>query len=427
MNDKMELDDILVEIKKANTPPGEIKEILTVYNDTEYLYDIPLPPDWTWVDENKKLEYGLTNFPVSLKYIGDDKDFYENLTCAFYINKLDQDFPDSIHINNATIEMIDNYTYTGEQIIPNIEIKYENNLLHEGIDYLLTYKNNINAGTGEVFIKGKGHFCNEISKTFKIEKAAQPKEIPNTVINVSYKITNLNQITLNCENWIWENQDQEITSDIFIAKAIYIGNDKDNYSTTEMEITINKEKSEISSITELKLDVESFVYDGEEKTPTIIAIDGTYTLIKDIDYTIEYQNNINAGEATIIIQGINNYTGEKTLNFTISKAEKPNVDTTIYHEGNVSSLSDINLPEGFIWEEESVEIIGNKMVVRAIYIGDDAGNYKTTELTFEIILKEPSLNQKNQENFIWIVPIVSLGSLAIVALSFIFIKYRHKK
>lgn len=412
------------EVKKAHLPPGALSGTLTVYNDIEYLYDISIPDDWTWVDENKKLDYGQTEYPVSLKYIGTDQDFYEVLTCDFYINKLDQDFPDSIPIANATIEIFGNYIYNGDPIIPSIQITYENNPLYEEIDYLLTYQNNVEAGIATIIIKGEGHFCNEIRKTFTIQKATYPEEIPDTIINVSNKIKTLNQIPLNCENWIWKDQNQEITGDIFKANAVYIGEDGHNYTNTEIEITIIKEKQfEISLITELTLEVESYVYDGKEKTPSITAQDGTYTLIKDLDYVVEYQNNVNAGTATILIQGIHNYKGTKVLHFTITKAEKPDVETTIHHEENVSTLADITLPAGFIWEDESIEIVGNKMVAKAIYIGEDASNYETTELTFEIILE----NSSNQENLIWVAILVPTASVIIIGIGFLIVKYRHKK
>jgi fibronectin type 3 domain-containing protein len=41
------------------------------------------------------------------------------------------------------------------------------------------------------------------------------------------------------------------------------------------------------------------------------------SLTKDRDYSINYNNNTNAGTASIIINGIGNYTGTKTINFRI--------------------------------------------------------------------------------------------------------------
>ncbi len=80
-------------------------------------------------------------------------------------------------------------------------------------------------------------------------------------------------------------------------------------------------------------DVEIFeipyqTYKGVEVTPDIDAEYENYILVKDIDYTLTYTNNINAGTAEVIVNGIGNFTGEKTLEFTIYPADI-NYDVTV--------------------------------------------------------------------------------------------------
>jgi len=41
-------------------------------------------------------------------------------------------------------------------------------------------------------------------------------------------------------------------------------------------------------------------------------------LLETTDYTVAYSNNTNAGNATVTVNGVGNYTGTKTANFTIS-------------------------------------------------------------------------------------------------------------
>lgn len=62
------------------------------------------------------------------------------------------------------------------------------------------------------------------------------------------------------------------------------------------------------------LDSETFTYNGTEAKPEVTVTDGLYTLAKDVDYEIQYQNNVNAGIAAAVIKGIGDYTGttEKT-------------------------------------------------------------------------------------------------------------------
>lgn len=52
-------------------------------------------------------------------------------------------------------------------------------------------------------------------------------------------------------------------------------------------------------------------------TPDVTIKYGDMTLVKDTDYTVEYTNNTAPGTATMTITGKGNYTGTKTLDYTI--------------------------------------------------------------------------------------------------------------
>ena len=77
----------------------------------------------------------------------------------------------------------------------------------------------------------------------------------------------------------------------------------------------------------MQLSETTYVYDGTAKTPDVIVKDGDVTLVKDVDYTVTYTNNTNAGEATVTVTMKNTYnsetkayyTGNKDLNFTITR------------------------------------------------------------------------------------------------------------
>lgn len=56
---------------------------------------------------------------------------------------------------------------------------------------------------------------------------------------------------------------------------------------------------------------------GSAITPAItVTLDGT-VLVKDVDYTIEYANNVETGTATVTVTGIGKYTGELSATFEI--------------------------------------------------------------------------------------------------------------
>lgn len=305
------------EVAKAKNPPDIMSGTIEVYNDTVNLYDIPIPKDWEWIAEDRELEYGTTYFPNSLKYIGADKDFYQNPTCGFYVNKINRNPSATTDISTAEVEITGVYVYTGEQIIPSVKVTYDNKELRNGVDYILTFQNNTDAGTATAIVNGNGRYFGQTMQSFEIFPL------------------------------------------------------------------------DIASVT-LKLDVISFVYDGQEKKPNVIAFNGTESLSEGVDFDVEYTNNILAGNAGVIINGKGNYTGTKTLDFAIEQAEKPTVDnTTILWNKKAAKLSEIPLPKGFVWDDAEMVISENKLTAKAIYEGDDASNYKSTELYFEIIIEKP--------------------------------------
>ena len=68
-------------------------------------------------------------------------------------------------------------------------------------------------------------------------------------------------------------------------------------------------------------DVSSATYSGSPIQPEPVVKDGTVTLLEGTDFTYSYQNNTNAGTATVIVTGKGNYQGTVTKNFTINKAD----------------------------------------------------------------------------------------------------------
>ncbi len=62
-------------------------------------------------------------------------------------------------------------------------------------------------------------------------------------------------------------------------------------------------------------------YTGEAKEPNVTVTYGNKTLVAGTDYDVEYTNNVNAGTATAKVTLKGNYSGERTANFTIAKAD----------------------------------------------------------------------------------------------------------
>lgn len=75
------------------------------------------------------------------------------------------------------------------------------------------------------------------------------------------------------------------------------------------------------SLSDATVIVESgpFVYDGAEKTPEVTVTLNGAELTRDLEYEVSYQNNIDAGTATVLITGTGAYTGSIETGFTIDR------------------------------------------------------------------------------------------------------------
>src|SRR5699024_8398119 len=94
------------------------------------------------------------------------------------------------------------------------------------------------------------------------------------------------------------------------------GGQADQFMTAK-EIRLRQATEEKESLESAKvmLDQDLFSYDGKEKTPTATVTLDSKELEEGIDYRVSYENNVDVGEAKIVIKGIVKYEGtlEKTF------------------------------------------------------------------------------------------------------------------
>lgn len=232
------------------------------------------------------------------------------------------------------------YTYTGEKIKPSISITIPDDEIEliEGTDYQLDYQDNLNVGIGKIIVVAIGeNYEGEKPITFNI----LPVNISdNDDIVISHGFGDEN----NCfdpQNTIVLFKDQELSTetdyDIEISDKY---ENRDGYYKVDITIsgknnfagelvdTINVELlPEPKDISELAfyLSKTKYIYSGESNTPEVTIEDGD-ELIDSKYYDVEFSDNINAGEATVIVTGNTRYTGTKELTFTI---EPISIETSV--------------------------------------------------------------------------------------------------
>lgn len=94
----------------------------------------------------------------------------------------------------------------------------------------------------------------------------------------------------------------------------------------------------------MTLDQESFVFNGEEQKPTVTVKDGEVVLVENTDYTLAFENNVNAGTAKVTATGKGNYVNTQEATFTIQKANAqlgtaPEALTLIYNRQDQELVS----------------------------------------------------------------------------------------
>ncbi len=77
--------------------------------------------------------------------------------------------PDTIDLSDATVTVIPDSVYTGNEIMPSPEIILDGMTLIEGTDYNVTYSDNINAGKAALTITGTGNYTGTIGANFIIK------------------------------------------------------------------------------------------------------------------------------------------------------------------------------------------------------------------------------------------------------------------
>lgn len=218
----------------------------------------------------------------------------------------------------------DQFNYNGSSIIPIIQTD-----LVKGTDYTVEYQDNINAGIGKVVVNGIGNYTGTVELEFTINQLSLESSIiscgePDE--NGYYNIDNLSIVYY--EKELIEDQDYQKT-------VSYNTENNDEYATV-LIVGINNYTGENTAIfktgttivtpsyvdistLQMQLEQSVFTYSEEAYEPNVIIIDGLYTLEKDKDYNVSYQDNINAGKGKVIITGIEEsyYIGSDELEFDI--------------------------------------------------------------------------------------------------------------
>ena len=121
------------------------------------------------------------------------------------------------------------------------------------------------------------------------------------------------------------------------------------------------------------VDAAGLVYDGSAHEPAVSS-----AVVPEGSYSVEYRDNVDAGEATAVVSGSGFYSGSCELKFSIAKAT-PQYDASVSVEAAYGQrLCDVALPEGFSWQDGDIPVdwYGSKTQY-ATYAPEDKNNYNS--------------------------------------------------
>lgn len=204
---------------------------------------------------------------------------------------------------SSTEIAVKNATFTGSAIKSDVDVRLGNVTLEEGTHYTLSYKNNVNAGTAQVTISGKGSLEGAVTMSFTIAKADISKA--SISANGTYAPDGV-KIGINAKfgNYTLKSSDYSFTAPTAAGEQTLTISGNGNFSG-KTTVKCNVAKADIANAkSSLSLST-----DGKGYTVTVIY-DGVL-LTQDKDYKVAVTESTTGVSA--VITGIGNYGGTATI------------------------------------------------------------------------------------------------------------------
>lgn len=204
---------------------------------------------------------------------------------------------------SSTEISVKNATFTGSAVKSDVDVRLGNVTLKEGTHYTLSYKNNVNAGTAQVTVSGKGSLEGAVTKDFTIAKA----DISKASISASgtYAPDDV-KIGINAKfgNYTLKSSDYSFAAPTAAGEQTLTISGNGNFSG-KATVKCNVAKADIANAkSSLSLST-----DGKGYTVTVIY-DGVL-LTQDKDYKVAVTES--ATGVSAVITGIGNYGGTATI------------------------------------------------------------------------------------------------------------------
>ena len=242
----------------------------------------------------------------------------------------------------GTVSVASSVSFTGSNITPSVTVKVAGRTLTSGTDYTVSYSNNKNVGTSNVYVYGKGNYSGSLSAKFDIVPAKQQiqkletkykgfyidwaQKGSATGYDVEYSV-NANMSGAVSKHLTANKPDTLTVSGLSGDKVYYVRvrsytnvNGKVYYGAWSDIKSIKTANNDITKATVSGISTKAFT--GKAITQNVTVKVGNTVLKNGTDYTVSYSNNKNVGKATVKITGKGKYGGVITKTFKINPAKQ---------------------------------------------------------------------------------------------------------
>ena len=242
----------------------------------------------------------------------------------------------------GTVSVASSVSFTGSNITPSVTVKVAGRTLTSGTDYTVSYSNNKNVGTSNVYVYGKGNYSGSLSAKFDIVPAKQQiqkletkykgfyidwaQKGSATGYDVEYSV-NANMSGAVSKHLTANKPDTLTVSGLSGDKTYYVRvrsytnvNGKVYYGAWSDVKSIKTANNDITKATVSGISTKAFT--GKAITQNVTVKVGNTVLKNGTDYTVSYSNNKKVGKATVKITGKGKYGGVITKTFKINPAKQ---------------------------------------------------------------------------------------------------------
>ena len=242
----------------------------------------------------------------------------------------------------GTVSVASSVSFTGSNITPSVTVKVAGRTLTSGTDYTVSYSNNKNVGTSNVYVYGKGNYSGSLSAKFDIVPAKQQiqkletkykgfyidwaQKGSATGYDVEYSVK-ANMSGAVSKHLTANKPDTLTVSGLSGDKVYYVRvrsytnvNGKVYYGAWSDVKSIKTANNDITKATVSGISTKLFT--GKAITQNVTVKVGNTVLKNGTDYTVSYSNNKKVGKATVKITGKGKYGGVITKTFKINPAKQ---------------------------------------------------------------------------------------------------------